>query len=642
VIECWAERIDSRLRAVLELYDEQGKRLAVNRGHTGLDPLIDFLVPADGAYRVKLFDLAYLGGPTHIYRLDIDTKPRVELALPCVVTRGQTTRVKLYGRNLSSTARKENSTGMDCVEVDVTPSRTNEPVPLPRRPAQVTLDAFPFYYPGSHAPVMLGVTDVPVVTAATANYSPAQAQEIATPCEVCGSLATGDEKNWYALQARRGEVFWLEGFGERINSPVDLDVTVLDAAGQRELAKMADHLENLGGYRFPTNHADPVGRWVAPADGRFLILVRSVIGGLRPDARRMYRLSVRREEPDFHLAVVSRRTDQPAGLNVWRGGHEMAEVIAFRRRGLAGPIHVMAQNLPPGIQCADTWIGPGQDSAPIVVSANREVVPFAGALTMVGRADVGGVEMTRFARGGAMLWPGQPLPSGRLTQEVPLAVAPEAAALLTATPSHATVDQDSCLDLALDIERRFTGALSAVLLSGVGLPKSVGNPVATIPAGKTKGWISFHFPATLPPGPYTIAVLADMEMPLGKGKTAATLVSNPVIVQVRPARMTLTLDPRAPRKIARGKTIHLKYTADRKHGFIGKIHTELVAPGGVIGLRARGVTFVGQADKGDLQIIATDDAPLGRQPFLRLEAIGTVEDQPVYRASCPVDLEIVP
>src|SRR5438132_389094 len=83
---------------------------------------------------------------------------------------------------------------------------------------------------------------------------------------------------------------------------------------RRGLAKMADHLENLGGYRFPTNHVDPVGRWVAPADGWYLILVRSVIGGLSADPRRVYRLSVRREEPDFHLAVVSRRTDQPAGL----------------------------------------------------------------------------------------------------------------------------------------------------------------------------------------------------------------------------------------------------------------------------------------------------------------------------------------
>lgn len=633
VIECWVDRIDSQLRAVLEVYDERGKRLAVNRGHTGIDPLIDLVAPSDGNYVIKLFDLSYLGGATHFYRLDIDTKPRFERAFPCVVTRGQTTKVKLLARNRAPA---------DCIEVNVTPPIVRELTTLRLRPAHIAADAFPYLNAPGNVPVLMSATDVPVVTTARENHTADRAHEITAPCEVCGFLPTGDEKDWYALHARRGEVFWLEAFGERIDSPVDLDLTVLDPAGRRELAKMADHEENVGGYRFPTNHADPAGRWVAPADGRYLILVRSVIGGLTPDARRVYRLSVRREEPDFQLAVLSRRTDQPAGLNVWRGGREMAEVIAFRRRGLTAPIRVTAENLPPGIECAETWIGPGQDRAPLVLTARPDASPFAGAMKVLGRADVGSGEIVRPARGGAMIWSGRPMPSGRLTQEIPLATALESPMLLTVTPSLATVDQDSMLDLAVDLEQHTGSPISAVSLTGVGLPKSVGQPVATIPAGKRKGWLSFSFPATLPPGPYTVAVLAETEVPLGNSKTTATLISNPVIVQVRPARMALTIDPRAPRQIARGKTIRLKYTAERKHGFIGKIHTELVAPGSVVGLRARGVTFVGQTSAGELQVIATDDAPLGRQPFLRLDAVGTVEDQPVYRASCPVDLEITP
>jgi hypothetical protein len=81
VLDCSAERIDSKLRAVLEVLDAGGKRLTANRGYTGIDPLIDFLVPADGTYFVKVFDLSYLGSSAHFYRLAIDTKPRVEFAL---------------------------------------------------------------------------------------------------------------------------------------------------------------------------------------------------------------------------------------------------------------------------------------------------------------------------------------------------------------------------------------------------------------------------------------------------------------------------------------------------------------------------------------------------------------------------------
>ena len=180
-----------------------------------------------------------------------------------------------------------------------------------------------------------------------------------------------------------------------------------------------------------------------------------------------------------------------------------------------------------------------------------------------------------------------------------------------------------------------------------GLPKVVGNEVATIPEGKNKGWISFYLPASLAAGPYTFAVQGDSELPAaagspgaGKGNVRVTLFSNPITIRVAPARIAMGIDSRTPRKIARGKIIQLNFTAERRNGFIGKIHAELAAPGGVVGLRARGVTLVGQTDSGTLQVIATEDAPLGRQPFLRLEAVGTVEDRPVYHAGRLVELEI--
>jgi hypothetical protein len=648
VLDCSAERIDSRLRAVLEVHDAGGRRRAANRGHTGIDPLVDFLVPADGTYFVRVFDLSYLGSPAHFYRLDIDTKPRVEFAVPCAVTRGKTTKVKLYGRNLSARAAVKSSLELDCVEAEITPPAAgrHELIPLRLRPEQMTLDAFAYHYPGGHAPVLMSVTDVPVVAAAADNRDPERAQEVAAPCEVCGQLADGDERHWYAVRARRGEVLWLEAFGARLGYPVTLDVRVLDPDGKSELLALAGTLENLGGFRFPTAHPDPAGRWVAPADGRFLIQVRNLTGGLNRDPRRLYRLSVRREEPDFHLAVVSRQVDQLAGPNLMSGGRKMFEVLAVRHRGMSGPIRVTAGKLPAGVQCPDVWIGPGQDRGVLVLSASRECPAFTGGLDIVGIADAGGARITRPAKGGAMIWPGQPLLSGRITQEIPLATASEAKLLLTATPAETEVDQESVLDVAVELERRFDGTTDLVHLTAVGLPRVAGNSVATIPPGKTRGCISFAFPATLPPGPYTFAVQAQTAVsvvgPKGAkpNQVAVTVVSNPITVTVRPARIVLEIDPRTPTKIARGKTTQLHFTAERKNGFIGKVHTELVAPGGVVGLRARGVTLVGQSDTGTLQVIATEDAPLGRHVFLRLDAVGTVEDQPRYRASRFIELEI--
>ncbi|HUY91832.1 MAG TPA: PPC domain-containing protein [Pirellulales bacterium] len=652
VIECWAERIDSQLRGVIELFDAQGRRLAVSRGHSGLDPLVDFRVPADGWYDVRLFDLSYLGGNAHFYRLDFDTLARPEFVLPCVVARGRTTRVKLFGRNLppsqSSSAADFDVADFDVVEVDVTPpSETGAFIPLPRRPSQIAAESFAYYYPAGHLPLAIGVTDVPVIENIAGHDRAERALQLAAPCEVSAQIAELGEQHWYALYAKRGEVLWFEALGDRIGSPVDLELSVLDPAGDRELAKFSDQVDNLGGYRFSTAHADPAGRWVAPADGRYLVLARNLIGEAQRDPRRIYRLSVRREEPDFQLAVVSRRTDQPAAWNVPRGGRELVEVLALRRRGMTGPIRVTAENLPAGMDCPDAWIGPGQERAPLVVTAASESTTFAGAVNVIGHAEQAGVTIDRRACGGAMIWPGQPLPSGRVTQEVALATSVEAPLLLTATPKNASIDQLSSLDVQLALDARSGGVASPVHLSCVGLPQGVDLAPAVLPPETSKSWMSFFWPASLPPGPYTFAIQAEFEVvvatnPLAKpAKTKLTVVSNPITIEVKPARIILEVDSASPKKIARGKIIQLQFTAERVNGFIGKVHTELTAPGGVVGLRARGVTLTGQSDSGSLQVIATDNAPLGRHALLRLEAVGTVEDQPIYRASRPVELEIV-
>ena len=385
-----------------------------------------------------------------------------------------------------------------------------------------------------------------------------------------------------------------------------------------------------------------------PSDGRYLILVRDLIGGLDDDPRRVYRLSVRRQTPDFHLAVVSPRSDAPAGLNVPRGGRAMVEVLAFRRRGLDGPIRVTATDLPPGIECPEIWLGPSVNRAPLVLTASASAEPVTATLNLVGEAELGGATLIRQVRGGTMIRAGLPNGLGRVTSAIPLAVALDAPLQVFASGSTTRVSQGSVIDIAVRVERRDAAHRAAVRLTGVGLPELVRNYSAAIETGQDEGHISFYLPPTLPPGPYTIAVCAETTAPYPTGTSEdkqkeipLAVYSNPITFEIYPAPFVLGLDLDAPRRIKRGQIVRLNYTAKRKNGFIGKIHTELAAPGPVVGLRARGVTFVGQTETGTLQIIASDDAPLGRQPFLRLDAVGTVEDEPVYHASCFFELEII-
>lgn len=668
VIDCQAERIDSRLRCVLELYDAAGKRLAVNRGWFGVDPLLDFAVPADGTYVVKLADLVFAGSPDHFYRLSLSTKPRVAFTVPSVVERGKPTPVTLHGWNLkhggaapmsaSATAAESvavDGLPLDAVTVEISPPTDNQLDGLRLRSNQLTVDGFAYRVPGSDVPVLMGLTDVPVVRDPVGNQTAAAAYTIAVPCEVSGQLLAGDEQDWYAVTAQRGEVLWLEAYGERIGSPVDLDLSIFDSTGETELATFHDELPARQSPHFATSHLDPAGRWVAPADGRYLVLVRNLTGSLDANPRRQYRLSVRREEPDYQLVAVP-QAPGATGFNLGRGGTCALEVFAVRRRGMTGPIQVSAKNLPPGIDCPDIWLGPEVASAPLVITAGRHVSPMVGKLELSGHSPLAG---TRTVRGGSVVLKGPTGVSSRINSDVNFAVAGEVPLRLTAdgheTKKHLTYGElkvrhsPGCiLDVVIEIDRAELNHEAPVKLTGVGVPDLIVNQSVTIPAGKHRGTLSFYLPPTLPVGRYSLAVEGETTVAVGppdasdKQKTEkATVVSNSVSFDVQPAAFIVTADPFAPRKIRRGEIVQVEYAARRTNGFIGKIHTELDAPGAVIGLRGRGVTFTGQTETGSIQIIASDDAPLGAQPFLRLYGVGVVEDQPVFHGSCFVNLEIV-
>ena len=651
VIECWAERIDSPLRGILEVHDASGKRLASNRGYFGIDPLIHFHVPSDGQYTVKLYDLVFAGGGDYTYRLDIDTGPRIAFTVPAVVEQGKRAKVMVHGWNLGDAGADASGMSQVAVEIPADVAQPKWPLRATLQPAQTCLQGFPFYLPGAHGPVLIGLTDVPLVQADSKQGSASSALAIPIPCEVSGQLVAGSQQHWFAITGRRGEVLYLEGLAHRIRSPLDMDVRIFDSTGQQELAHFEDELRNLGGVPFPTNHLDPEGRWVVPRDGRFLILVRNATGGA-DDPRRVYRMSVRREEPDFSVAAIE-HSGSSRGGNVSRGGRTVFDIIALRRRGLRSAIRVSARNLPPGIQCPDVWLGPNVDRTTLVVSAERNAHPFAGALQL--EATTANSE-AREVRSGVVVRSSRPNGWSRLTSEIGMSVAGTADIRLTAngheTRNHHLYGElkvrhapGGILDVAVQVERSDRGHQAPVNLIGVGVPDAIPNQTATIPPGAEKGYISFYLPRNLPLGRYSLALRGETTVLNAQGKPQkVTLFSNVVSFDVERPAFFIKVDPYAPSQIKRGEVVQVNYSVRRLNGFISKIHTELATPDKVTevpGLRGRGVTSVGQSEKGTIQIIANTDAPLGQLPFLRLYAVGTVEDEAVFHGSCFLQLKVV-
>ncbi|MCH2202028.1 MAG: hypothetical protein MK102_08660 [Fuerstiella sp.] len=659
VIECHAERIDSTLRAVLEVLDTEGRRLAVNRGYFATDPLIDFQVPADGSYIISLSDLTGSENERHVYRLAVDCGPRVAFAVPCVVQRGTTSRVRLYGWNLNSNVEDNEKNGMESIEIELPASLTGPTRHLSTRLLStqpvITAHSFAYHYPGSHAPVLIGTTDIPVTQDDFSNHSVNSAQELTVPCEVSGQLVTGDEQDWYAFTAHRGEVIHIEAFGHRLQSPVDLQISIVEASGSsspRELATFGDEVRNLGGV-FRTDHTDPVGRFVCPEDGRYLIVIRNVTGGVSTDSRRIYRLCVRREEPDVQVIAVPHESPG-AAINVRHNGRFLLDLIAIRRRGLDSSIRVTASHLPPGIDFPDVWFGPGVCRTVGVISADRNAAVLSDELQLETLSDAT-PGVSRSVLGGAVTSPVTPYPRGRMLSRLQMAVAGEATVRITAD-AHQPVDHHiygmlspkhspgGIVDVAVQIDRQDMTHESPVKLIGVGLPNSIRNQTVTIPPGRSLGYLSFYLPPNLPVGNYSFGIKATTTAPnADKSPQSVTIFSNPVTIEVNPPALLLTIDPFADTEVKRGEIIQLPYHVRRLNGFIGKMHTELASAGvitNVPGLRGRGVTSTGQADRASIQVEVNRDAPLGEQQFLRLFAVGVVEDEVVYHGSQFVRMEI--
>ncbi|MDA0660623.1 MAG: hypothetical protein O2931_15730 [Planctomycetota bacterium] len=668
VIECWAERLDSRLRAVIELYDAQGRRIAVNRGYFGIDPLVHLRAPEDGRYLVKLTDLAASGSDDHYYRLQVGSHPRVAFTVPSVVARGKPAKVTFFGWNLAHVDRAtvpsvtpavtpgagRQHDDWDQATIELPAQMTTASWPWPTRVslAQGGLDGFTYSFPGSDTTTWIGVTDLPVVQDVADNHSALSAQTIDFPVEISGQLTEREEQDWYAIDVSKGEVLHLEAVAQRIHSPVDLRVTVTDATGQQPLLQLDDDVENLGSNDLPTQHLDAVGRWVAPADGPYRIVVEDLYRSSQRDPRRIYRLSIRREEPDFQVVAVP-HLNQPGGLNIARGGGDRIDLIAFRRRGFRQAIQVCANGLPAGFECPDVWIGPESNRGVAIIRASHDVAVSDGQVRLEASGNSSGFKPVRAA---TVVRTGFPDGWGRLTSAIPLAVNNDPPLRMTANcheplnhhlygllpPRHAP---GGIVDVHVQIDRTGIPESSEIQLIAVGLPPGVDAAVAVLPAGKNFGYVSLYLPPNLPIGPYSFAVRGEYTEKMADNSAKVRYgYSNSLKIDVESAAFVVELDPFAPRYGRRGGAVRINYTAKRKNGFIGKVHTELAAPGVVMdvpGLRGRGVTAIGQSEAGSMQVVINPDASLGRQPFLRLLAIGVVEDEPVYQGATWVPLEIL-
>ncbi|MEX0938777.1 MAG: PPC domain-containing protein [Pirellulales bacterium] len=504
LVECWAERIDSRMDATLELFGPDGKFLDSSRDAVGLEPLLDFTAPADGPYRLRVFDFIYSNGPDYFYRLAASTAPHVDFAFPPAGEPGTTQTFTLYGRNLPGgeatelVDRRGNKLEKVTIQIDV-PSEpdaaASAQLPEAMRPGQAGLQAFQYRLEseqGASNPVTIGLASAPVLAETEPNDAPEQAQKVQFPCELVGQFGQRGDRDWIELEATKGQHIHVDVISSQMGLPTDPWLAIQQVHrgddGKevvREIKSQGEGRGNVGGREFDTANDDPRADFEVPEDGLYRIMVRDLYASSQGSPRLVYRIVIGPPRPDFELVAVARRDQIPnpqerveqASPLLRRGGTTSLDLLALRRDGYGEPIQVTVENLPEGVRATPCVIGSGETRATLVLSAAEDAGAWRGPIRMVGRGKIGDAEVVREASSGSVTWEaanGNERSRARLTTGIMLAVVEieQAPVLVELGADGVSAPQGGKVSVPLKVTRR-QGFAAEITLQPVGLPQQI-------------------------------------------------------------------------------------------------------------------------------------------------------------------------
>jgi hypothetical protein len=565
LIECLARRIDSRLDPVLVLSDATGREL--DRARTG--GLLDFTAPADGDYILKLHDLQFRGGDEYWYILNVRKSPWIDFARPAAVERGAKTKITLYGRNLPNAKPSDyklEGHPLDQLEVEIEAPKDAAPSYLTRLPAAAAIDGFEYRLPsadGASNPIYLSFTTAPVVLESVTNDKFTNAIEVVAPCEIQGQFFPRRDLDWYQFQAKKGEVYFIEVYSQRLGLNTDPFLVIArknkNDKGEESLAdtqEVYDNDANVGGRDFNTATRDPSARLEIKNDGLHCVQVRDLFGETVTDPRRLYRLSIRKETPDFSLVAYApaapplindSKEIANSGAFLRRGDTTPIRVLALRRDNFGGDIDIIAENLPAGVTAAPAKIKSGANEAFLLLASTEDAPAWTGPIRVVGKSKIAEHDITHVARPGAIAWqvPNydiEPITSV-LAQELLLNVSgAEQAPLAIAAPAKPIeVVQGAKANLPITITRRheFNGIIKFKAL--LDPPKEFEAAAST-----TNATVELELDkAKYPPGQYHIPILATSP---GRYRRVTVDEAKTIEAEIKKLKDELAAATEAPKK----------------------------------------------------------------------------------------------
>jgi hypothetical protein len=570
VIDCLAERIDSKLDPMLTLMNADARPIAFARNEYGRDAFLVFDVPADGEYYVEVRDETFSGGGEHLYRLQIHRGPHIRFVMPPAGEPGTTGQFALYGYNLPGSTRVEDPKLPALLE------KLDVQIPVPAEAETVSgvssiaagLDLFAYRHQseaGVSNQVLLGLAAAPVILEQEPNDEPAAAQKLTPPFEIAGQLTAPMDVDRFTFEATQDQQLWIEVIGQRTGAYIDpfltLEQITTSAEGVEQVKSITaqdDTGTNLAANIFDTATDDPAYLFTAPENGTYRLTLRNRASGSDPDPSRVYRLIVREPRPDFRLVAVP--SGQVSG-QTWpvapqRGDHFAVDILAFRRDGFAGPIEIRPLQLPPGVTTLGTTIAAGENSARLVLSASMSAATDLARVHLLGSARVsspaGETTIEQPVRSGGVVWSrnGNTPAISQLESQLVAAVCSEPAPYqLTFDFAPTTVHQGRQLLIPMTLERRgFNDKLTLKFDDGAKKSKTDVAELA-FEAGQTAQTCRLFVRPDAPPGTYVIGGNCEAQVPYSRNPLQAEAAAMAKTIAEREAALAKAAEAETKQRV---------------------------------------------------------------------------------------------
>lgn len=421
VYQVQSRSIDSRLEPVLTLQGAAGNELA--RSHRGF---LEFQAAAEGFYLLALHDVTFRGGDDFTFRLVASTGPYLDAAMPGALDPGKAQPVTLYGRNLPG-GKPSAFSGIDGRPLESREVTLEAPEPeafgdtaSPRPSAATSPGTWWRWATESHRSNPLFFAASLGSTSPMVDAGDSPLRTIQPPVELWSRFGSRQKPGGVTLEARKGEIWWIEVFSERLGFNTDPQVVVQRAikhsdgtGGWVDVADFQDLDSNFGTPGYPTTSRDAAGRVEIPENGLYRVTVLDAFHALATQPRLPYRLVIHTPVPHFQLVMhpVAPPSADPnqRPAHAWttflrRGETIPIRVLAFRREGFDGEIELSATNLPVGVTATPTRLYAGQNTATVLLQASDDAPPWVGAISVDGRSGNGAEMLRRRASAASILW----------------------------------------------------------------------------------------------------------------------------------------------------------------------------------------------------------------------------------------------